>query len=673
MSKFELKSNYSPSGDQPKAIQELVEGINRGDKHQVLLGITGSGKTFTISNVIQQVQKPVLVLSPNKTLAAQLYGEFKSFFPDNKVEYFISYYDYYQPEAYIPRTDTYIEKDMSINDEIDRLRLRATSALVDENRDTIVVASVSSIYSIGAKDDFKDMLFSIYVGKKITRKELLYKLSDLYFERNDKELGRGSFRVRGDVIDLVPASEVSRGIRIELFGDEIDGIKFINPSTGEVIASETATTIYPAKLFVTSENQLVFAMQKIKDEMIECCEKFREEGKFIEAQRLEQRTMFDLEMMKEVGYCSGIENYSMHLSGREPGETPNTMFNYFPDDYLLIIDESHITIPQLRAMYEGDRQRKKNLVEFGFRLPSAMDNRPLKFEEFLSKINQVIYVSATPGDWELEQANGVFVEQIIRPTGLLDPEISVRPVSNQIDDLVNEINKRVKLKERVLVTTLTKRMSEDLTDYLKELNISVAYIHSEVETLDRVDIIRNLRLGNFDVLVGVNLLREGLDLPEVSLVAILDADKEGFLRSEKSLLQTAGRTARNDKGLVILYADKITKSMKVLIDETERRRKIQTEYNLEHNINPKTVFKTYEEIIKSTSVADVQANRLTMQDISMKKERKVSENIAKYLSAEEREKLLNQLFDEMKKAAKDLEFERASEIRDEIERIKSEA
>ncbi len=670
MDKFKLESKYKPAGDQPKAIKELTEGVLRGDKHQVLLGITGSGKTFTISNVVQNVQRPIIVLSPNKTLAAQLYSEFKSFFPTNRVEYFVSYYDYYQPEAYIPKSDTYIEKDMSINDEIDRLRLRATSALVDENRDTIIVASVSCIYSIGAKQDFKNMLFSISVGKKITRKELLYKLSDLYFERNDQELSRGSFRVRGDVVDLVPASEIKRGIRIELFGDEIDAIKFIDPVTGEVLANETATTIYPAKLFVTSENQLAKAMHTIKDEMIERCEYFRSVGKYVEAQRLEQRTMFDLEMMKEVGYCSGIENYSMHLSGREPGETPNTIFDYFPDDALIIIDESHITIPQLRAMYEGDRQRKTNLVEHGFRLPSALDNRPLKFAEFEEKIKHAIYVSATPSDWELEQAGGVVVEQIIRPTGLLDPEISVRPVGNQIDDLVGEIRKRVEIKERVLVTTLTKRMSEDLTDYLKELKIKVAYIHSEVDTLDRVDIIRNLRLGNYDVLVGVNLLREGLDLPEVSLVAILDADKEGFLRSEKSLLQTAGRTARNDKGLVILYGDKITRSMKVLIDETERRRKIQTEYNLKHNINPVTVYKTYDEIMSSTSVADVQANRLTMQDISLKKDRKVAENIAKYMTNEERQNLINQMYDDMQKASKDLEFERAAEIRDEIERIK---
>jgi len=670
LDKFKLESKYKPAGDQPKAIKELTEGVLRGDKHQVLLGITGSGKTFTISNVVQNVQRPIIVLSPNKTLAAQLYSEFKSFFPTNRVEYFVSYYDYYQPEAYIPKSDTYIEKDMSINDEIDRLRLRATSALVDENRDTIIVASVSCIYSIGAKQDFKNMLFSISVGKKITRKELLYKLSDLYFERNDQELSRGSFRVRGDVVDLVPASEIKRGIRIELFGDEIDAIKFIDPVTGEVLANETATTIYPAKLFVTSENQLAKAMHTIKDEMIERCEYFRSVGKYVEAQRLEQRTMFDLEMMKEVGYCSGIENYSMHLSGREPGETPNTIFDYFPDDALIIIDESHITIPQLRAMYEGDRQRKTNLVEHGFRLPSALDNRPLKFAEFEEKIKHAIYVSATPSDWELEQAGGVVVEQIIRPTGLLDPEISVRPVGNQIDDLVGEIRKRVEIKERVLVTTLTKRMSEDLTDYLKELKIKVAYIHSEVDTLDRVDIIRNLRLGNYDVLVGVNLLREGLDLPEVSLVAILDADKEGFLRSEKSLLQTAGRTARNDKGLVILYGDKITRSMKVLIDETERRRKIQTEYNLKHNINPVTVYKTYDEIMSSTSVADVQANRLTMQDISLKKDRKVAENIAKYMTNEERQNLINQMYDDMQKASKDLEFERAAEIRDEIERIK---
>lgn len=672
MADFKLHSKYKPAGDQPKAIKELVEGVERGDRNQILLGITGSGKTFTISNVIEKTQRPALILSPNKTLAAQLYSELKGFFPENRVEYFISYYDYYQPEAYIPKNDTYIEKDMSINDEIDRLRLRATSSLVDERRDTIVVASVSCIYSIGAKQDFKQMLYPIHVGQKITRKQLLYKLSDLYFERNDVALERGKFRVRGDVIDLVPASEVKQGIRIEMFDDEIDAIKFIDPTSGKVLGTESATTIYPAKLFVTTENQLVRAMDRIKDEMHARCDYFRSVGQFIEAQRLEQRTMFDLEMMKEVGYCSGIENYSMHLSGREFGETPNTIMHYFPDDYLLIMDESHISAPQVRAMYEGDRRRKMNLVEHGFRLPSALENRPLKFNEFEKMMGQTIYVSATPGDYEMEKAGGVYVEQIIRPTGLLDPELSIRPVHNQIDDLVNEIRKREKLKERVLVTTLTKRMAEDLSDYLKDIDIKVAWIHSEVDSLERVEIIRNLRTGVFDVLVGVNLLREGLDMPEVSLVAILDADKEGFLRSERSLLQIAGRTARNDKGLVILYADKITGSMQVLIDETERRRKIQQAYNEKHGINPTTVYKSYEEIINSTSVADIQAQRLSnREDERMLRERKVSQEVAKYMSKEEKQALIEQMFEEMKKAAKDLEFERAADIRDEIERIKA--
>lgn len=673
MSKFKLNSKYKPAGDQPKAIEELVSGIERGDRNQILLGITGSGKTFTMSNVIERTQRPALVISPNKTLAAQLYSELKSFFPENRVEYFISYYDYYQPEAYIPKNDTYIEKDMSINDEIDRLRLRATSSLVDDRRDTIVVASVSCIYSIGAKQDFKQLLFPISVGQQITRKELLYKLSDLYFQRNDAQLERGKFRVRGDIIDLVPASEIKRGIRIEMFGDEIDKIKFIDPDSGKVLGEDTTTTIYPAKLFVTTENQLVRAMGAIKDEMHQRCDYFRSVGKYIEAQRLEQRTMFDLEMMKEVGYCSGIENYSMHMSGREFGETPNTIMHYFPEDYLLIIDESHITASQVRAMYNGDRMRKMNLVEHGFRLPSALENRPLKFEEFEKLMGQTVYVSATPGDYEMDKSGGVYVEQIIRPTGLLDPEISVRPIHNQIDDLVGEIRKREKLKERILVTTLTKRMAEDLSDYLKDLDIKVAWIHSEVDSLERVEIIRNLRVGNFDVLVGVNLLREGLDMPEVSLVAILDADKEGFLRSERSLLQIAGRTARNDKGLVILYADKITNSMKVLIDETDRRRKIQMEYNEKHGINPTTVYKSYEEIMNSTSVADIQAQRLAnREDEKALRERKVAEEVAKYMTKEEKEALVEQMFEQMKKAAKDLEFERAAEIRDEIERIKAE-
>lgn len=667
---FKLHSKYKPAGDQPKAIKELKDGIDAGVRDQILLGITGSGKTFSISNVIEQTQRPALVISPNKTLAAQLYSELKGFFPDNRVEYFISYYDYYQPEAYIPKSDTYIEKDMSINDEIDRLRLRATSSLVDDARDTIVVASVSCIYSIGAKQDFKASLYPIHVGQKITRKQLLFKLNDLYYERS-QDLERGKFRVRGDTIDLVPASEVKRGIRIEMFGDEIDAIKFIDPRTGKVFAQESATTIYPAKLFVTNENQLVRAMGAIKQEMHERVDYFRAVGKYIEAQRIEQRTMFDLEMMKEVGYCSGIENYSMHLSGREFGETPNTMMHYFPEDYLLIIDESHITVPQIKAMYNGDRVRKENLVEHGFRLPSALENRPLKFEEFESLMGHNIFVSATPGDWEMERTGGVYVEQIIRPTGLLDPELSVRPIKNQVDDLLAEIRKREKLKERVLVTTLTKRMAEDLSDYLKELDIKVAWIHSEVDSLERVDIIRNLRIGNFDVLVGVNLLREGLDMPEVSLVAILDADKEGFLRSERSLLQIAGRTARNDKGLVILYADKITDSMQTLIDETERRRKIQMAYNKEHGINPTTVYKSYEEIMQSTSIADVQQQRLeNREDEVALRERKVSAEIAKYMSKEEKEQLIEQMFVEMKTAAKDLEFERAAQIRDEIDRIK---
>ena len=671
MTPFKLHSKYKPSGDQPNAIKELSEAIERGDKEQVLLGVTGSGKTFTMSNVIQNVQRPVLVLTPNKTLAAQLYGEFKSFFPENRVEYFISFYDYYQPEAYIPKTDTYIEKDLSINDEIDRLRLHATNALIEERRDVIVVASVSSIYSIGAKTDFKDMLLPLSVGQEITRKQLLQKLHGLYYERNDIDLKRGTYRVRGDVVDIIQASEVSSAIRVELFGDEIESIKFINPLTGQIFGSEDATTVYPAKLFVTTENQLKRAMGAIKDEMHERVDELRAQEKFIEAQRIEQRTTFDLEMMKEVGYCSGIENYSMHLSGREPGERPNTIFDYFAKDFLVIIDESHITIPQLRAMFNGDRARKTNLVEHGFRLPSALENRPLRFEEFQEVTNQLVYVSATPGDYEMERTEGVYVEQVIRPTGLLDPEIDVRPIANQVDDLVNEIRIRVEKKERVLVTTLTKRMSEDLTDYLIELNIKVAYIHSEIDALERVEIIRNLRLGKFDVLVGVNLLREGLDMPEVSLVAILDADKEGFLRSERSLLQVAGRTARNDKGLVILYADRITKSMQVLMDETDRRRALQTAYNEKHGINPKTVYKSYEEILESTSVADIQARRIKNQyDKAAHEERNVSEDIAKYMTKEEKESLLNQLFDEMKAAAKDLEFERAAQIRDEIERLK---
>lgn len=672
MKQFKLYSNYEPAGDQPKAINELTEGVLRGDKHQVLLGVTGSGKTFTISNVIANVQRPTLIISPNKTLAAQLYSEFKNFFPENAVEYFISYYDYYQPEAYIPTTDTYIEKDFSINDEIDRLRLKATSSLVDERRDVIIVASVSCIYSIGRKEDFLSMLFPVQVGKKISRQKLLYKLTDMYFTRNDFDFQRGTFRVRGDVIDIIPAYEEEQGLRIELFDDEIERLSIINSITGKKLYDLESYTIFPSKLFVTSENQLRRAMIAIKDELHERLKVLRQEGKLLEAQRLEQRTIYDLEMMKEVGYCSGIENYSMHLTGRDFGERPECLFDYFPKDYLLIIDESHVTIPQLRAMYNGDRQRKETLVEFGFRLPSALENRPLKFNEIEEIINQVIYVSATPGPYELEKSGGVIVEQLIRPTGLLDPEVSVKPVANQIDDLLHQIRLRTAKNERVLVTTLTKRMAEDLADYLQNLNIKVAYIHSDFDALERVDIIRGLRLGSFDVLVGVNLLREGLDLPEVSLVAILDADKEGFLRSERSLLQIAGRTARNADGMVILYADKITKSIKNLIDETNRRRKLQIAYNEEKGINPQTVYKSLEEILSSTSVADIHSMKIKRQtDEQTRKIKKAAEPLARYLTPKQREDLISQLFVEMKRAARELDFERAAELRDEIQRLQA--
>jgi excinuclease ABC subunit B len=672
MKKFILNSGYEPAGDQPRAIQELVDGLNRGDKFQTLLGVTGSGKTFTISKVIETVQKPTLIISPNKTLAAQLYSEFMGFFPDNAVEYFISYYDYYQPEAYIPSTDTYIEKDFAINDEIDRLRLKATSSLIEGRRDVIVVASVSCIYSIGKKEDFLGHLFPVKVGLKITRKELIYKLADLYFERNDIDLGRGNFRVRGDVIDVLPGFETREALRIELFGDEIDQMKIIDAISGKVLQNIDFMMLYPAKLFVTSESQLAIAMNDIKDELYYRLKELREQNKLVEAQRLEQRTLFDLEMMKEVGYCSGIENYSMHLTGRNFGDRPDCLFDYFPDDYLLIIDESHVTVPQLRAMYNGDRSRKTTLVEHGFRLPSALENRPMKFEETESLVNQLVFMSATPGPYEMEKCEGVFVEQVIRPTGLLDPEISVRPVKNQIDDLIHEIRKRVEKGERVLVTTLTKRMAEDLTDYLHNLQIKVAYIHSDVDSLERVEIIRSLRLGTFDVLIGVNLLREGLDLPEVSLVAVLDADKEGFLRSERSLLQIAGRTARNVEGLVILYGDRTTNSMQHLINETNRRRTLQIEYNREHNINPTTIYKSLEEILNSTSIADIGEQRNTrMKEAETKKLAKAAEPMIKYLTGEQREGLLEQLFQDMKRAARDLDFERAAMLRDEIKKIEA--
>ncbi len=670
MNKFELVSSYKPAGDQPRAIDELTGGVNNGEKFQTLLGVTGSGKTFTISNVIKNVQKPTLIISHNKTLAAQLYAEFKSFFPNNRVEFFISYYDYYQPEAYIVKSDTYIEKDFSINDEIDRLRLKATSALVEGRRDVIIVASVSCIYSIGRKDDFASFLFPIEVGQQLSRQQILYKLLDMHYERNDYEFKRGTFRVRGDVVDVIPAYEDKTGIRIELFGDEVDKITIIDAITGNNIEVVKNVIIHPAKLFVTPEDRLQKAMSDIREEMIQRLQVLRSEEKLLEAQRLEQRTLFDLEMMREVGYCSGVENYSMHLTGRTFGERPHCIFDFFPEDYLIIVDESHATVPQLRAMYNGDKSRKTSLVEHGFRLPSALENRPLKFEEFESLLNQVIFVSATPGPYELEKCEGVVVEQVIRPTGLLDPLISVRPVRNQIDDLLNEILIRIKKKQRVLVTTLTKRMAEDLSDYFSNLNIKVSYIHSDIDSLERVEIIRDLRLGEYDVLVGVNLLREGLDLPEVSLVAVLDADKEGFLRSERSLLQIAGRTARNSEGLVILYADKITNSMNVLIQETNRRREIQSKYNSENGINPVTVYKSIEDILNSTSVADI-SNSLNRkrEEYKITKVNVAAEPVIEYMSSKELKQLIDQMYIEMKNAARDLDFERAASLRDDIGKL----
>jgi excinuclease ABC subunit B len=669
--KFNLQSQYKPTGDQPAAIKELTEGILRNEKHQVFLGVTGSGKTFSISNVIQNIGKPVLVMSHNKTLAAQLFGEFRRFFPENRVEFFISYYDYYQPEAYIPSTDTYIAKDLSINEEIDRLRLRATSSLLEGRKDIIIVSSVSCIYGIGAPEEYAEQVLVLKKGQKISRKDLLTNLVDIHYVRNDSEFKRGNFRVRGDSVELIPASEDEKGIRIEMFDDEIERLCYIERLTGRTIGVDESVSIYPAKYFVTTQEKIDAAIDNIRKEMLDQVQYFQKQDKLIEAQRIEQRTNFDIEMIKEVGYCSGIENYSRHLDGREPGTRPSCLFDYFPKDFLLVVDESHVTVPQIRGMYNGDRMRKKTLVEHGFRLPSALDNRPMTFEEWEGAINQVVYVSATPSDYELEKSGGAIVEQVIRPTGLLDPEIQVRPVKNQIDDLINEIRIRSKKNERVLVTTLTKRMSEDLTDYLLGIGIRVKYMHSEVVSLDRVDILRGLRLGDFDVLVGVNLLREGLDLPEVSLVAILDADKEGFLRSEKSLLQTAGRTARNVNGLVIMYADKVTESMRKVIDETARRRKIQFDYNKENNIEPKTIFKTYEEIMSSTIVADSKAKYDTKKE---REDRKtglsdVTEPIFKKINKEQRKELMDQLREEMINAAKDLEFERAAELRDEIKRL----
>ena len=641
---FKIHSKYKPSGDQPKAIKALVKGLNENKKHQVLLGATGTGKTFTIANVIKETGKQTLVLAHNKTLAGQLYSELKELFPENRVEYFVSYYDYYQPEAYIPGTDTYIEKDSSINDEIDQLRHAATSALLSRD-DVIVVASVSCIYGIGEVEEYKKNTITLTVGEEKERNKVMKQLIEMHYDRNDLDFKRGTFRVRGDVIEIIPTYENKNGIRVEFFGDEIDKISEIDTLTGKVQKTIKNITIFPASHFVTSEDKLKEAIKRIKDELEDRLKELRENNKLLEAERLEQRTNYDIEMLTETGFCSGVENYSRHLSGRKEGETPTTLMDFFKKDYLLVIDESHVTLPQVRAMYNGDRARKQNLVDYGFRLTSALDNRPLKFEEFEKKINQVIYVSATPGDYELEKQENK-VDQIIRPTGLLDPTIEIRPTKGQIDDLVGEIKSRSEKNERVLITTLTIRMSEELTKYLKELDIKVAYLHSEIKTLERLKIIRELREGKYDCIVGINLLREGLDIPEVSLIAILDADKEGFLRSERSLIQTIGRCARNANGHVIMYADKITDSMKIAIDETKRRRTIQEEYNKKHNIIPKTITKEIKEVITNDDIKEIETIQKTKKSDIM--------NIESIEKIEE----------EMKQAAKNLDFERAMELRD---------
>jgi excinuclease ABC subunit B len=653
MPSFKLTSDYTPQGDQPQAIRELTEGILRGDRFQTLLGVTGSGKTLTMAHVIANVQKPTLVISHNKTLAAQLYGEFMGFFPENAVEYFVSYYDYYQPEAYLPVTDTFIEKETMINEEIDRLRLKTTSSLL-ERGDVVVVASVSCIYGIGSPNEYKHMGVSLEVGHRVDRDDLLRRLVDIHYTRNDVSFERGTFRVRGDVVEIIPGYE-ERGLRVEFFGNKIDRITEIDPLRGDVLKSKQRVSIYPTKHFVTTFRKIEEAISEIERDAEERVTWFRDQGKLLEAQRLESRTKFDVEMMQEIGYCSGIENYSRYLSGRKPGERPDTLMDYFPEDFLLFIDESHVTIPQVRGMFAGDRSRKEVLVEYGFRLPAAFDNRPLYFEEFESMIHQAIFASATPTDYELEKSEGVVVEQVIRPTGLLDPEIIVRPVGGQVDDLLEEIRIRVARKERVLVTTLTKRMSEDLSNYLALMDVRVRYLHSEIHALERVEILRDLRLAEFDVIVGINLLREGLDLPEVSLVAILDADKEGFLRSERALIQTAGRAARNVRGQVLMYADRITDSMRRAIDETNRRRTIQQRYNEEHGITPRTIYKSMEDILQATAAAD---SRLKIAESSPE-----PRDYAAEMDTEER---LAHLQMEMAKAAESLEFERAAEIRDEI-------
>lgn len=653
---FKLVSKYSPAGDQPQAIHELVSGVRSEKRLQTLLGATGTGKTFTVSNVITEVNKPTLVIAHNKTLAGQLYSEFKEFFPDNAVEYFVSYYDYFQPEAYVPSTDTFIEKDSSVNDEIDKLRHSATSSLF-ERRDVIVIASVSCIYGLGSPEEYREMVLSIRTGMEIERNQLLRRLVDIQYERNDIDFKRGTFRVRGDVVEIFPVSRDEHCLRVEFFGDEVDRIREVNALTGEIIGEREHVAIFPASHFVTREEKLRVAIENIEKELEERLAILREDNKLLEAQRLEQRTRYDLEMMREMGFCSGIENYSRHLTLRPAGSTPYTLMDYFPDDFMIVVDESHVTLPQIRGMFNGDKARKQVLVDHGFRLPSALDNRPLTFDEFEKHIAQSIFVSATPGPYELEHTPEM-IQQIIRPTGLLDPTIEVRPIEGQIDDLIGEIHERVKKNERVLITTLTKKMSEDLTDYLKEIGIKVQYLHSEVKTLDRIEIIRELRTGKYDVLVGINLLREGLDIPEVSLVTILDADKEGFLRSERSLIQTMGRAARNSNGHVIMYADKMTNSMNLAIGETQRRRAIQEEYNKKHGVTPMTIQKGIRDSIRATIAAEEQ------EDYS------IASALGK-LNKKEKERVLADMETEMKEAAKALNFERAAELRDLILEIKA--
>lgn len=662
---FKITSEYKPSGDQPEAIKQLVAGVHSNENYQTLLGVTGSGKTYTIANVIEQTQKPTLILSHNKTLAAQLYGEFKQFFPENAVNYFVSYYDYYQPEAYIASSNTYIEKDLQINEEIEKLRLRTTSALMSGRRDIIVVSSISCIYGMGNPEDFANSVFKFAVGTRIARNAFLHRLVEILYSRTTADFRRGTFRVKGDTVDIYPAY-LDHAYRVSFFGDDIEELSTIDPSTGKTIEKMTHMVVYPANLFVTPKERFTQSVWAIQEELETRKKQFIDDGLFLEAKRLEERVNYDLEMIRELGYCSGIENYSRFFDGRTPGMRPFCLLDYFPEDYLMVIDESHVSVPQVRAMYGGDRSRKLSLVEYGFRLPAALDNRPLNFDEFERLAPQTIYVSATPGDYELEKCDGVFVEQVIRPTGLLDPVIEIRPVVNQVDDLLDEVDKTIKLGDRVLVTTLTKRMAEELAKYMDRLGIKVRYIHSEVKTLERVEILRGLRLGEFDVLIGINLLREGLDLPEVSLVAILDADKEGFLRSERSLIQTIGRAARNDRGRVIMYADKITESMRITIEETDRRRDKQIKYNEEHGITPKTVGKSREEIIEQTSVMDFEGG---VQKIYVGHEGAANiaaDPIVQYMSKPELQKAIDKTKKEMLAAAKGMDFLSAAKMRDEM-------